>query len=115
MEIYVHSRTAEGVVLVDAEPTWTVEELIARSGAVEGSDAWLEDGEDPLERTSMLVGAAVKERAHVHVSTCRMVGVSVRYGGGHQVARVSPRRDRGQGLRMGDRPSGLQPHNDRTR
>ncbi len=81
MEIYLHSRQDGALKLVEAEPTWTVEEFLARSGAPEGADAWLEDGDASLERTSTLADVGVRERAHLHLSTCRKVAVSVRYGG----------------------------------
>jgi hypothetical protein len=81
MDVYLHSRESDEIAVVEVESTWTVEELLTRRGDPEGADAWLEDGENPLEHTATLASLGVEERSHLHISTCRMVAVSVRYGG----------------------------------
>jgi hypothetical protein len=80
MDVYLHSRGDE-IAVVALESSWTVEDLLKSRGAPEGTHAWLEDGEDPLEPTATLENLGIEERAHLHISTCRMVAVSVRYGG----------------------------------
>jgi hypothetical protein len=81
MNVYVHMRGGDEVALVEVEANSTVKEILSRSGAPEGAEAWLQEAEQPLERAATLATLGVEERAHLHVSTCRKVAVSVRYGG----------------------------------
>src|SRR5660398_261510 len=79
MEIYIHT-TGKEIALVEVAEDKTVETLIAEHIGG-GGEAWLEDGEEPLGRDKGLAAAGVGERAHVHVSKCAEVHVTVRYGG----------------------------------
>lgn len=79
MEIYIHTAGRE-IAFVKVSEDQTVDALIAEQLA-EASDAWLEDAEQPLERGQGLRAAGIGERAHVHVSKCAQVHVTVRYPG----------------------------------
>ena len=70
MEIYVHTRGGgDEIALIELESTWTVAEVLSRTAAPGDADAWLEEGEKPLERAATLATVGVEDRAHLHVST----------------------------------------------
>jgi hypothetical protein len=79
MEIYLHTA-GKDVLLIDVDEDTTVDALIAEH-VPEGGDAWLEDADRRLAPSRSLRAAGVSERSHVHVSKCREVHVTVRYGG----------------------------------
>jgi hypothetical protein len=79
MEIYIHT-TGKEIALVEVSDDTTVEGLVAGQLG-DGGDAWLENAEQRLDRGVSLRAAGVGERAHVHVSKCAEVHVTVRYGG----------------------------------
>ncbi len=75
MEIYVHTRGGgDEIALIELESTWTVAEVLSRTAAPGDADAWLEEGEKPLERAATLATVGVEDRAHLHVSTCWAAG-----------------------------------------
>lgn len=79
MEIYIHSAGRE-IVLVELPEDTTIDALITdQLGG--GGHAWLENADDPLERGQGLRAAGMSERAHVHLSKCAEVHVTVRYPG----------------------------------
>lgn len=79
MEIYIHTAGKE-IALVKVTDDKTIETLIAEQIGG-GGEAWLEDAKEPLRQNKGLAAAGVEERAHVHVSKCAEVHVTVRYGG----------------------------------
>lgn len=80
MEIYVHVEGEAEFRRVAVGDGVTVGGLIAEH-AGPGASAWAEEAEEPLDPGVTLVAAGVGDRAHVHLSRCRRVSVSVRYGG----------------------------------
>jgi coproporphyrinogen III oxidase len=79
MEIYVHAAGKE-IALTELSEDTTAAALVATQLGGDGH-AWLEDAEQPLERDVALKAAGVGNRAHVHVSKCPAVHVTVRYPG----------------------------------
>jgi hypothetical protein len=85
MEIYIHTAGSE-IALIELPEDTTVAAMIADQAGGDG-DAWLEDAEQPLHRGQSLRAAGVRERAHVHVSKCAEVHVTVRYPGANSIQR----------------------------
>lgn len=77
MELYVHTKGRE-LVLQQVDPTAKVA-TIASSGGQESSEVWLQDGDEPLDPDLTIEQAGIGNRAHVHVSTCKRVEVTVRF------------------------------------
>ena len=79
MEIFLHQRATEtGFIKVD--PGKKVGDFGAEClGA--GAFVWLEDSKEALEPDKTLAEAGVVERCHVHVSSCKIVVVKVRFNG----------------------------------
>lgn len=51
---------------------------------------WLEDADEPLAVDSSLTAARVADRAHVHVSRCHRVVVTIRFGGDSKEHKFAP-------------------------
>lgn len=77
MEIFVHRRDKD-VELHKAEANMTIAVFIEGLG-ISGASMWLEDQEEELAPDLTLADAGVKDRANVHVGTCKKVEVSVRF------------------------------------
>lgn len=76
MEIYLHGSGEEELHLVEVKAGDRIATAITEKGEV-----WLEGADEPLDPKQTFKQAGIGERAHLHVSTCRRVEVSVRYGG----------------------------------
>ena len=89
LQIYIHKQSRE-LELVEVEETMTVEGLVGAYSQEAEATLWIEDSTDPLEGESTLADAGVTERRHVHISPCRRIEVTVRYGGDSKKRRFPP-------------------------
>jgi hypothetical protein len=89
MQIYVHSQSRD-LEFVEVEETMKVGELLGAYNQEAEADLWIEDGGKPLETESTLAEAGITQRGHVHISRCKRVEVSVRYGGDTKTKRFPP-------------------------
>ncbi|HAF08755.1 MAG TPA: hypothetical protein DCK98_01560 [Chloroflexi bacterium] len=85
LEIYIHEAGAPTLRQIDSGAH--VRDLL---GGKADAHAWLQDAEDPLDPERTLAEAGIDDRKHVHVSRCRRVDVSVRYGGDTRSKEFSP-------------------------
>jgi hypothetical protein len=81
MELHMHEAGKEGPHLVELEPTQTVAEVGGKSAEGEEFELWLEDEDEPLDRSQTLEQAGIGDRQHVHRSRCRRIVVTARYAG----------------------------------
>ena len=77
MELYVHSKGSDEPKLVVVEEDVRFEEIVVAHGEP-GASAWLEDGDEELDIRLAVRELELVERAHVHVSKCKHIDVSVR-------------------------------------
>lgn len=92
MKVFVHREEHATVEAVEVESGATVGELLERLGREGGTEEslWLEDGDDPLDRSTTLESAAVSEGTRVHVARRKKVEVSVRFGGDTKTREFQP-------------------------
>lgn len=90
MRVLGHSGEVQAIVEIDVEPGITVTELLVRLGSGGEELLWLEEGEDSLDPTKTLIEVGIVEFAHVHHGRCRMVAVTVRFGGEPKEHEFSP-------------------------
>ena len=105
MEIFLHRRATE-TVFIKVDP-----EKKARDFGIEcvGDVAfvWLEDGKVALDPEKTLAEAGIFERCHIHVSSCKLVVVKVRFGGDSIEDSFSPAATAGSILKWAASPEGF--------
>lgn len=89
IEMFLHLQHARKIDLVKVDPDKTVEDLTNQYGA-KGAIAWLEDGKEPLKSELSLTEQGVTARCHIHISSCQIVELKVRYNGISIEGSVSP-------------------------
>jgi len=89
--VYTASGVAPRRLQLDADAT--VDELLkaAKTNGDPGDElAFLEDSDEPLDRTKKLVDCGIKEKSVVHCHRCRHVLVTVNYNGVTKQNRFPP-------------------------
>lgn len=81
MDLYLHEAGQKDPQLIEVTPTETVAQVAGDGDDGEAFELWLEDQEEPLDRSQTLEQAGVVDRQHVHRSRCRRIAVTVRYAG----------------------------------
>lgn len=77
MELFLH--TSDGIAITEIDEQTTIDDLAIRVGQPDAA-AWIEDSDDALEPTTK-VAEVVGHRGHLHLSRCREIRVTVRFGG----------------------------------
>jgi hypothetical protein len=85
LEIYIHEGGAAKLREIDNGAR--VRDLL---GGNADAHAWLQDTDEPLDPERTLADVGIDDRKHVHISRCRRVEVSVRYGGESKNKAFSP-------------------------
>ncbi len=77
MELFLH--TSDGITIAECDDVTTIADLAARVGHPEAT-AWLEN-QDTAVAPGVRVAEVIHHRGHLHLGRCRVVDVSVRFGG----------------------------------
>jgi hypothetical protein len=78
VEVFVHRAGKERSSrreLIEADGSQT---LNAALGLGDGEEAWLQDGDAPLD-PNRVVAETIEERSHIHIGRCRQVEVAVNF------------------------------------
>jgi hypothetical protein len=81
IELFVHSSGRTEPVMITVAEDDTIANLLAASGAPEGSYLFVEDRDKPLPIEKKVDESGIKAKDHVHVTRCLHIDVAVSYNG----------------------------------
>ncbi len=77
MRVFLHTSKSE-FDIIELEDTTSAEDVLREHVKIEEAELWLEDADQPFERTVTLI-EVVEEDAHLHGSRCKKIEATINF------------------------------------